>query len=157
MYRLRQLTEQDFSAVAELSTSLGRNCNPERWGSDECRLALFLEPENKLVAWARAHWWDPADSIAPAGYYLAGVEVAADFQGQGLARRLSLARLAWVAQRADEVFCTVNVRNTASVALQHSLGFTEQARAASFGTLKFSGGEGILFYRALLASDLDAQ
>lgn len=157
MYSLRNLGEQDFAAVAELSASLGRTCNPELWGSDECRLALFFEPENRLAAWARAHWWDPVDPIAPSGYYLGGVEVAAEFQGQGLARRLSRARLVWIAQRADEAFCTVNVRNTASVALQRSLGFTEQARAAVFGSVRFSGGEGILFRRALSESDIETE
>lgn len=115
---------------------------------DECRLAV-VTGDGDLVAWARAHFWDPTDPVAPAGYYLGGVEVAVEFQGLGLAQRLTQARLAWVAPRARQVFCIVNAGNAASISLQRSMGFSELARAAAFGSVRFTGGEGILFSREI--------
>ena len=53
------------------------------------------------------------------------------------------------AQRADAAWCVVNARNTASLALQRSLGFTLGARAAGFGTVHFTGGAGVLLCRTL--------
>ncbi len=152
---IRDLVEADFPSVAALSRSLGRTCNPGLWRGGECRLVIS-SAETGVVAWARAHYWDPQDPSAPSGFYLGGVEVAPKYQGLGLAHRLSRARLAWVAERVADSYSVVNSRNAASIALQRSLGFVEQARAARFGTVEFSGGEGILFRRELQSSDASA-
>lgn len=148
MVGIRPLVPQDYRAVRELSRSLGRTSAPERFAPGGCLLAATSE-DGRLVGWAKAQWWDPQDPVAPAGYYLGGVEIDPGWQRRAVATALGLARLSWVAQRADAAWCVVNARNTASLALQRSLGFTLRARAAGFGTVHFTGGAGVLLCRTL--------
>lgn len=116
MVGIRPLVPQDYRAVRELSRSLGRTSAPERFAPGGCLLAAMSE-DGRLVGWAKAQWWDPQDPVAPAGYHLGGVEIDPGWQRRGVATALGLARLSWVAQRADAAWCVVNARNTASLAL----------------------------------------
>lgn len=148
MPAIEQLLPQDFDAVRELSRRLGRSSEPSGFAPGACLLAA-KDRNGMLLGWAKAQFWDPQDPVAPAGYYLGGVEVDPAWQRRGVARSLGLARLRWVVQRADTAWCVVNARNTASLALQRSLGFTVAARAPGFGTVAFGGGEGLLLRRGL--------
>ncbi|MGX1748127.1 GNAT family N-acetyltransferase [Glutamicibacter protophormiae] len=147
-FSIQPLEPADYPTVRELSRSLGRRSAPERFAPGGCLLGATSE-NGRLVGWAKAQWWDPQDPVAPAGYYLGGVEVDRRWRRRGVATALGLARLRWVAQRADAAWCVVNTRNSASLALQRRLGFTVRARAASFGTVEFTGGAGLLLCRPL--------
>lgn len=149
--RLETMQPADFAAIRRLSESLGRNSRPELFGNDECQLVL-KNSQGQLVGWARAAWWDPSDDLAPAGYYLSGIEIAREHQGRGLARLLSHERLSWIADRADDAWCVVNARNEASLALQRSLGFSQVLSAARIGSIEFTGGQGFLLRKKLAAS-----
>ena len=140
----------DWHQVQALSAALGRTADPSGFNPGHCQLAC-KDTAGRLLGWAKAGWWDPQDELAPAGYYLGGVEVAPGSQRQGIARRLSDERLAWIAQRAESAWCVVNACNTASIKLQEALGFTVQAEAASFGPVHFTGGAGLLFRKDLIS------
>ncbi|WP_345469609.1 GNAT family N-acetyltransferase [Glutamicibacter ectropisis] len=138
----------DHEAIRLLSRSLGRSSEPSRFGDLECQLVLKDE-SGRLIGWGRAAWWDPNDDSAPAGYYLSGVEIAREFQQRGYASRLTAARLAWIAQRAQQAWCVVNERNSESLRLQASFGFKEITRADHFGSVGFTGGSGVLLRKDL--------
>lgn len=146
------MQEADYQAVQALSRSLGRNAEPARFGVEGCQLVL-KDSQDKLLGRAKASWWDPDDELAPAGFYLSGVEIAADFQQHGLASILTTARLEWIAHRADRAWCVVNAQNTASLALQRSFGFREICRAPQFGSVQFTGGSGLLLCKEVTPSN----
>ncbi|MGH3651711.1 N-acetyltransferase family protein [Glutamicibacter sp.] len=146
----------DHPAIRRLSESLGRHAEPELWGTEECQVVI-KNPAGELLGWALAHWWEPADPVAPAGYYLAGIEVARRHRQRGVARSLTEARLAWIAQRASTAWCVVNAQNAASLALHRTLGFEEVARAPQLGTVVFSGGSGVLLSKEVVFSRGKAQ
>jgi hypothetical protein len=58
-----------------------------------------------------------------------------------------LARLGWLGQRANEVWCFANTRNQASIDLHSKYGFVEVTRDFSVEGVTFDGGNGtgILF------------
>jgi ribosomal protein S18 acetylase RimI-like enzyme len=95
-----------------------------------------------------AHHLDehPVDH-APSGWYLTGVTVLPPYRRAGLARRLTTARLGWIAERTDEAWYFANAQNAASIRLHDELGFTEVSRAAAIHGVTFADGEGILFRR----------
>ncbi|PJJ44165.1 aminoglycoside 6'-N-acetyltransferase I [Glutamicibacter mysorens] len=141
----------DYPAIRRLSQSLGRHAEPELWGNGERQLVI-KNLDGQLLGWSRAHWWEPADATAPAGYYLAGIEVDRGCRHRGVGRSLTEARLDWIAQRASSAWCVVNAQNAASLALHRSLGFEEVAQAAQLGTVVFSGGSGVLLSKDLVSS-----
>lgn len=138
----------DHEAIRKLSRSLGRSSEPSRFGDNECQLVL-KDDDGRLIGWGRASWWEPADEVAPTGYYLSGVEVAREYQHRGYASLLTAARLKWVAKRATNVWCIVNARNSGSLALQAAFGFKEVAKATHFGSVSFTGGSGLLLHKEL--------
>ncbi|UYQ76309.1 GNAT family N-acetyltransferase [Glutamicibacter sp. JL.03c] len=138
----------DHEAIRLLSRSMGRSSEPSHFGDEECQLVLKDEG-GRLIGWGRAAWWEPQDNYAPAGYYLSGVEIAHEFQQRGYASRLTAARLAWIAERAQQAWCVVNARNSESLRLQASFGFKEIARADHFGSVWFTGGSGVLLRKDL--------
>ncbi len=146
MFSIQRLEPKDHPEVRELSRSLGRHSAPAFFDAGACLLAT-KDANGALIGWAKAQWWEPQDPIAPDGYYLGGIEVHAAWQGRGVATALGLARLRWIAQRAKTAWCVVNARNAASLALQRSLGFTLMVRASGFGTVEFTGAEGVLLRR----------
>jgi GNAT superfamily N-acetyltransferase len=109
------------------------------------RLLLVAEVDGVIAAFGQAHRLDehPLDH-APAGWYLTGVTVLPAYRRSGLARRLTAARLAWIADRADEAWYFANEQNAASIRLHHAFEFVEVSRAPSIHGVSFDGGEGVL-------------
>jgi ribosomal protein S18 acetylase RimI-like enzyme len=66
---------------------------------------------------------------------------------RGLGRALTVARLEWLAERADVVWCFTGARNEASLALHEALGFREATRDFSFPGVTFQGGAGGVLLR----------
>jgi GNAT superfamily N-acetyltransferase len=59
----------------------------------------------------------------PDGWYLGGVVVTPTHRRQGIAARLTRARLDWIAARAERAYYFTNERNRASVDLHARFGF----------------------------------
>ncbi|MFI6581795.1 GNAT family N-acetyltransferase [Embleya sp. NPDC050493] len=117
---------------------------------DGCFL-VATEPSDRadpVVGYARAVHLDPSPT-APTGYYLAGIVVAPDARRTGAGLRLTRARLAWIAERADSAWYFTNARNTASLRLHESLGFHEESRDFAIPGVSFAGGRGILAHLTL--------
>lgn len=85
----------------------------------------------------------PVD-VAPDGYYLVALIVAPAWRRRGIGERLTTARVAWVAQRADTVWYFANARNGATLDLHRRLGFVEVSRQFTFAGVTFGGGNGVL-------------
>ena len=121
------------------------------------RLLLVAHHGDDVVGFARALYCVPeADAppnVAPQGWYLGGVVVAAGHRRRGIGRELTRRRLAWlVARGARAAWFVVNADNRASIDLHAPFGFREVTRDFVQKGVTFSGrGIGIL-YRA----DLDA-
>ena len=85
--------------------------------------------EGTVVAWARADRIQPPPdapaNAAPAGFYLCGLSVRQDRRRQGIASRLTAARLAWISERADVAWTFMDVDNVASRALHARFGFVD--------------------------------
>jgi ribosomal protein S18 acetylase RimI-like enzyme len=92
---------------------------------------------------------DPPSDIAPDGYYLIALIVASDWRRRGIGDDLTYARIAWVAERADEVFYFANAGNGAILDLHGRLGFAEVSRQFTFPGVTFTGGEGVLLKRSI--------
>jgi ribosomal protein S18 acetylase RimI-like enzyme len=121
-------------------------------------LALTAQHKARLVGLAKVTRFAPPPdsppSIAPAGWYLSGVIVAPDYRRSGIGRRLTHARLTWIAERDHAAYYFSNARNRASIDLHRAFGFIELTRDFSFPGASFEGGIGILF-RAELAPRAD--
>lgn len=87
---------------------------------------------------------DAPTNSAPAGWYLLGLIVRDQWRRQGIGRRLTEARLEWLAERTTEAFYFVNARNRVSLDLHEGLGFRELTRDFSFPGATFDGGVGSL-------------
>jgi ribosomal protein S18 acetylase RimI-like enzyme len=88
---------------------------------------------------------EPPPNIAPAGWYLSGVIVAEGYRRRGIGRRLTQARLSWIAERDRVAYYFANARNRATVELHRPFGFVEITRNFTFPGASFEGGLGILF------------
>ncbi len=88
---------------------------------------------------------DSPPNMAPAGWYLSGVIVAEDYRRRGIGRRLTQARLNWIAERDRAAYYFSNARNRASIDLHRAFGFVELTRDFTFPGASFEGGVGILF------------
>jgi len=119
-------------------------------------LLLVAEHDGRVVGFGKARHFEPAPdapaNVAPRGWYLAGVIVAPEFRQRGVGRQLTEARLAWIAERADQAFYFANARNRVTIELHEPFGFVEVTRDFTFPGASFEGGEGILF-RARLDPD----
>lgn len=80
----------------------------------------------------------------PEGWYLTGVVVAPAHRRQGIAARLTRARLGWVAARDRRAHYFTNERNRASLDLHARFGFRELVRGLDVPGLTFAGGVGLL-------------
>lgn len=85
---------------------------------------------------------------APEGYYLMGVSVAHRWRRRGIGDAMTRWRMAWVWERAPEVWCFVSAANPASVDLHLTLGFVEVRRAPALQGVPFDSGEGVLLWAA---------
>ena len=134
--------ERDGVAV----TSSRRRCEEQTANSDTLLVVALVE--GHVVGFGRAghlepHVDKPADTI-PDGWYLLGLVVVDAWRRQGIGRALTDARLAWIAQHADEAFYYANARNRASLDLHQAMGFEEVSRRFSGPGIAFDGGEGVL-------------
>lgn len=114
------------------------------------RQLLVAEIDGTIGGFAQAHRLDehPVDH-APAGHYLTGVTVLPQHRRAGLARAFTVARLDWIAERADEAWYFAAAENAASIRMHEQLGFAEVSRASAIHGVQFEAGEGVLFRRAL--------
>ncbi|GAB3417954.1 GNAT family N-acetyltransferase [Flindersiella endophytica] len=106
------------------------------------------EDGSGVIAYGRVSYFErPLDSppsVAPAGYYLGGVLVDPLARRFGVGRALTVARMEWVRERADELWYFANARNEASLEMHQELGFEEVSRSFTFPGVTFEGGEGVL-------------
>ena len=133
--------------------------------SSAARKARVLAAQHgpRLVGIAKiTRFTPPPDSppnMAPAGWYLSGVIVAEDYRRRGIGRRLTQARLNWIAERDRAAYYFSNARNRASIDLHRAFGFVELSRDFTFPGASFEGGAGSLFKAELApnagASSLD--
>lgn len=115
------------------------------------RLLLVANVDGHIAAFAQAHFLDehPVDH-GPAGCYLTGVTVVPSYRRSGLGRELTVARLDWINDRADEAWYFANANNRSSIQLHREFGFVEVGRAPIIHGVNFSGdGEGVLFRASL--------
>ena len=116
---------------------------------DPERLVVVAEIDDLQVGWATTKFWPDAEGAAPAGQYLMGVTVAADFRRAGIGHALIAKRIEWIRHRTDRVMFFANARNAASLAAHRAWRFEEIARGSEFRGISFDGGLGLL-YRAQL-------
>lgn len=81
----------------------------------------------------------------PAGWYLMGVIVAPAWRRRGVASALGRARLAWIAERAQDAWCFTNRANRAAADLHRSLGFEPVELTFAHERAGLAAGEGRLF------------
>jgi ribosomal protein S18 acetylase RimI-like enzyme len=85
-----------------------------------------------------------AEPPLPDGWYLSGIVVSEAHRRTGLGLKLCEARVAWVAERAADVWFFINIRNANSRALHGRAGFSESFQ---FSSPQLDGGEGVLGHR----------
>lgn len=117
--------------------------------SDPDRMLLVAVVEGSVVGYARAgrlpSLSDARSDDPPERWYLLGLTVADGWRRRGIGRAMTLARLAWIAERADAAYYFTSARNRASIDLHHELGFTEVDPDFRGAGLSFKGGRGILY------------
>jgi ribosomal protein S18 acetylase RimI-like enzyme len=161
--RVRSAQSSDLEACVELALVASREptTSADAWRGgltadihEPDRLLLVAEIGTEIVGYGRVRTFEPGldapPETAPAGFYLLGLFVQADFRRRGVGLALTSARMRWIAERADEAWFFSNARNAASIALHRRLGFEEVTRRFSFPGVTFAGGDGVLF-RAHLA------
>lgn len=158
---VRTATASDLPDVLGIEQAAHRPGDAALWLpaalADPRRRVLVAVEEGRILGWAKTHYYPDAVDGAPGGHYLGGLTVHPGFHRSGIATALTLARCAWIADRAAAVHCFVSAGNQASLALHRRLGFTEVARASSFHGTAFDAGVGILLTRALGDTTPDAR
>ena len=133
----------DWRSVTRPSTASGRNvcaatsltvtelCSSRRSTRKSSAIAgctaLYRPKPRQLIALRQVgiwegSWWRPS----------------------GAGEALTRARIAWVAERATEVWYYANAGNRASLALHAALGFEEVTREFTVVGVSFEGGVGVL-------------
>jgi ribosomal protein S18 acetylase RimI-like enzyme len=113
----------------------------------EDRQTFVALRRGRVIGYASITWMNPvADggANAPEGWYLTGVVVDPLVRRRGVGKRLTQARLEWLAGRTDRVWYFATALNHCSLDLHTALGFREVTRDFSIPGVIFSGGEGIL-------------
>jgi RimJ/RimL family protein N-acetyltransferase len=152
---IRTATEADLDACARLAAA--HDGRPEAKHRDRLGQQLaepgrvrFLVAElgGEVVGSARANRFTPPPDapahVAPPGWYLIGLIVAAAHRGKGIGLSLTRARVEWALEQAGEVYYFTGTANAASLALHSGLGFEEVTRDFWFPGVTFERG-GILF------------
>jgi GNAT superfamily N-acetyltransferase len=120
----------------------------QRRVADDGVCLLVATAGGETCGFATAAWFEPPEGAppdgAPAGWYLFGIIVREGWRRRGIGARLTEARLAWIAERADEAYYFANALNRASLDLHERLGFRELTRSFSFPGASFQGGTGVL-------------
>ena len=152
---IRAATEADCATIVaiagerdtetDLEHALAR-CN--RHVADDGVCLVVAAAGGETCGFARAAWFEPPEGApadgAPAGWYLFGIIVRERWRRRGIGARLTEARLAWIAKRADEAYYFANAQNRASLDLHDRVGFRELTRSFSFPGASFQGGTGVL-------------
>lgn len=154
---LRAATTADVEAVAAIETRARCTLQPDalrRAIGTPDRLVLVAEHlgpggATTMVGWAQTYHHTTVLDAAPAGHYLGGLTVDPDWRRQGIATTLTDARMAWISQRAEQVYYVVNATNDASINLHRRWSFVEAARAPQLTGILFTGGTGILMRASL--------
>ncbi len=111
----RPATRADVPALAALRVARGDATREEalEWFAERVAdserdhtLVLAAEADRLVVAYGSVEALVPPS--APAGWYLAGLVVAAAVRRRGIGLRLTQDRLAWVAAHARRAFCFAN-------------------------------------------------
>ena len=150
--RVRPAGEDDLASIAGIERRAARGANLDQVRlamADPGRFVVVATIDDAVAGWAKTHWWQYADGPAPVGHYLGGITVAPAARRRGVGAALTQARMDWVSGRASFVCYVVNATNAASIALHRRWGFHEVARAASFHTIRFTGGSGVLLRAGL--------
>lgn len=114
------------------------------------RAQLFVaDLAGRVVGFGKvAQFAPPAGSPAntsPEGWYLAGLIVRPEHRRRGVGYALTVARLAWIAERSRKAYYFANESNRVSVDLHAATGFVERSRDFHHPGVRFTGGGGILF------------
>jgi ribosomal protein S18 acetylase RimI-like enzyme len=73
----------------------------------------------------------PADT-APSGYYLIGLIISPEWRRHGIGELLTVERMRWTAERADEIYFFANLANGAILDLHQRFRFEEVTRNFTF-------------------------
>lgn len=116
---VRVATEKDLSEIAEIAAD--REGEPlENWQhsirrsfeSSAANLALLVVAgiQGRTAGFGKAGYFVPPNAsppnVAPEGWYLTGLVVRPAYRRQGHGSRLTIARLEWIADRADRLLFT---------------------------------------------------
>jgi aminoglycoside 6'-N-acetyltransferase I len=147
---IRPARADDLARIVAIERLAGREPPPRFAGiiraaiDDPGRFVVTAGLDDEVVGWAATQHWALADGVAPAGQYLTGVTVTPSCRRRGVGRELIAARMAWIGQRADEVYFFANAGNVASLQAHRGWGFEEIARGSAFRGVSFAGGVGLL-------------
>jgi len=131
---VRMGSERDVEACVRLAVGIGAG-DAAAWRRTMTRTvrdgrerALFVaEARDQVVGYGRVVY-APGDATAagsaPAGWYLLGLVVDQAWRRRGIGEALTRARMTWVADRSDRLYCFTGPGNLASRALHERLGFT---------------------------------
>jgi ribosomal protein S18 acetylase RimI-like enzyme len=139
--------QRDGGNIADHAAGFARWVDTHRaTGTGEIVVA---EVAGQVVGVAKLHRFTPPDdaptNAAPAGWYLSGLIVATDCRRRGIGRRLTRARVDWIAARDRVAYYFANAGNQASIDLHREFGFVEMTRDFAYPRVSFQGGVGILF------------
>lgn len=148
---LAEAAESDIEELAKLQVGVRGGTAPEWAGRirktmrSALNVVVVARVGTEIAGYGNVMYLarHPADG-APQGYYLMGVSVAPRWRRRGIGDALSRRRMAWVWERAPEVWCFVSAANQASVDLHLALGFAEVRRAPALQGVAFDCGEGVL-------------
>ena len=168
---VRRAKGADLAEIAAMIESEGAEGAVEDWegalrriqkaaAADEA--VIFVATiQDRIAGYAKAGRFVPLEgsptNVAPAGWYLSGVLVRSPHRRRGIGRRLTEARLKWIAVRADRAYYFANEKNSVSLELHAQLGFVEQTRDFFHPHVTFEGGAGILFACNLKGGGVDGQ
>lgn len=154
---MRPATHGDLDGLASIQLTAVTRTRAD-WATvidkslSEDRLLLVAEVDGRIVAFAQSHFLEEhAVDHGPAGYYLTGVTVVPACRRAGLGREMTVARLDWINDRADEAWYFASLENRASIRLHSEFGFDEVRRAPVLHGVSFAAGEGALFRTDLLS------
>jgi len=126
-------TERDVEACVRLVVAIGAGDGDAWWRTltrtvrDGRRRALFVaEAHGEVVGYGRVVFAeaDPdAPTATPSGWYLLGLVVDQAWRRRGIGEALTRARMAWVGERAEQLYYFTQPENRASQALHERLGF----------------------------------
>lgn len=146
---VRGARHDDVVGIQEFSLELDRPAGSESFlhacVDDPGRRIVVALDGDRIIGWAKTHYYERAEGPAPAGHYLGGVSVHPAHYRRGIGTMLTTDRLEWIWRYSEQAFYVTNLRNTASQELHQALGFSEVARAATLHGLEFDGGVGVLF------------